>query len=54
MGADSKSVYTFIAEIEVSKLYIYIYYISIYNEFENSLNYIEQGLKQVFNLDVIN
>ena len=53
MGADSKSVHIFIAEIEVSELYIHIYYISKYNEFENSWNYIEQGFKQGFNLDVI-
>ena len=54
MGADSKSLLIFIAEIVVFELNIHIYYASIHNEIENSWNYIEQGLKQEFNLDVIN
>ena len=52
MDDDSKSVHV-IAEIDVSELCIHIYYISIYNESESSWNYIEQGLKQWFNLDVV-
>ena len=53
MGADSKSLHIFIAEIKASELYIHIYYIFIYNKFENSWNYIEQGLRQGLHLDVI-
>ena len=41
------------SKIEVSELY-HIYYISIYNEWESTCNYIEQGLKPGFSLDVIN
>ena len=54
MGADSTFVHIFIAEIEISELYFHIYYISLHNEFENSWIYIEQSLKQEFNLDEIN
>ena len=62
LGADSKSVHIFITETEVSELYIHsaVYgyehyiFIALYSEFENSWNYIEQDLRQGFNLYVIN
>ena len=48
MGADSKYVHIFIAEIEVSGLYIHVYYISIYNEFENRNSLIASGMSMSY------